>query len=261
MKSYEKKLFQHLQTERVDKKILSGLKNELGSIAFMKGNPLTKTEISLTIEKLYIGQIPAAAQTPIPVPLFGLTDFYSGYPKTNIVVPVNNGWVINGLFFGIVGFTANLAAMVAAGFGAFVRLGDFIILYADVVGVGFAYLCLLRIRCENIAYGTFLNSFVSDLITINTIRYFVPLANINQFINPIFFGTQSLFGKTKFDSIDPRMYITNKDPQQQISDIPIDLPIDKNLLCGFQMEFACNIINWTLFVEKVEPLTYKREKR
>ena len=69
------------------------------------------------------------------------------------------------------------------------------------------------IHCENVAYATFLNSFVSDLITINTLRYIVPIANINQFINPVVFGYQTLFGKLYTDNIDPRNFITSTDFQ------------------------------------------------
>ena len=97
------------------------------------------------------------------------------------------------------------------------------------------------------------------MITISQIRYFVP--NINQFVNPVFFGYQTLFGKTTFDSLDPRMYILSTSMQQAICDIPLNLPIDKNLMIGMQIDVFCQAINWVLFVEKVEPLTHKQRKR
>jgi hypothetical protein len=119
------------------------------------------------------------------------------------------------------------------------------------------YTCMVVIHCNNVAYGTFLNSFVSDLITINTLRMIIPIANINQFINPLIFGYQTLFGKLFSDSVDPRNYITSTDFQQQICDIPINLPIDKAVMVGFQNEWYNDFMQMILFVEKVEPLTHK----
>jgi hypothetical protein len=131
-----------------------------------------------------------------------------------------------------------------------------ILLYvATVAAVNYA--ALISIHCDNVAYGTFLNSFVSDLITIDTIRYIVSIANINQFINPLLFAYQTLFGKLFTDSIDPRMYITNKDFQQQICDIPVNLPIDKAVMILTNINPACQNFSLMLFVSKVEPLTHK----
>lgn len=120
------------------------------------------------------------------------------------------------------------------------------------------YTAEIVIHCNNVDYGTFLNSFVSDLITLDTIRYIVPVANINQLINPVIFATQTLFGKLATDNIDPRIYITNKDFQPQISDIPINLPIDKSIILGFNIDFNCQQLSLILFVKKVEALTHKR---
>ena len=119
------------------------------------------------------------------------------------------------------------------------------------------YTCEVIIHCNNVAYGTFLNSFVSDLITINTLRIIVPIANINQFINALTFGYQTLFGKTYTDDIDPRMYITSTDFQQQICDIPINLPIDKAAMLMTYVDILCTNFQIILFVEKIESLTHK----
>jgi hypothetical protein len=119
------------------------------------------------------------------------------------------------------------------------------------------YTAEIIVHCNNVAFGTFLNSFVSDLITINTLRYIVPIANIDQLINPLKFGYQTLFGKTFTDDIDPRQFITSRDFQQQISDIPINLPIDKQVMLGTHIDYNCPKFDMILFVEKVEPLTHK----
>ena len=121
------------------------------------------------------------------------------------------------------------------------------------------YTAEVVVHCNSVSYGTFLNSFVSDLITVETLRYSVPIANINQFINPLSFIYQTLFGKTFNNDIDPRMYITNTDFQQQICDIPIKFPIDKNLLIGTYINFDCPSFDLTLFVKKVEALTLRKK--
>ena len=172
------------------------------------------------------------------------------------------GWVLGnpaGIRFSIWGFnlfaiTDNLIPAAFPQLDILCQKGDMIILLTEVA---FGFTFMIRIRCQNVAYGTFLNSFVSDLITIDTIRYIVPIANVNQFINPLIFGMQTLFGKLSSDSIDPRNYITSKDFQQQIADIPVNLPIDKNILLAFQLDVFCQHLSMILFVQKIEALTHK----
>lgn len=151
---------------------------------------------------------------------------------------------------GIFGITKNIVYSTTA------ARGDLVITYsANPYPSGVTYTCEVIVHCNNVAYGTFLNSFVSDLITIDTLRYSVPIASITQFINPLIFIYQSIFGKYDDNSIDPRNYITNTDFQQQICDLPLSLPIDKNIILSIPMNFDCNSFSMLLFVEKVEPLT------
>jgi len=269
MKYGEKILFDKLRRDSYSQdEPLKNVKNALGSIAYAKGNPLTKTEITLQITSYFqlVGggiiapaALPAQLQTSLPVYIFGLTDCYSGYLKSITIIPDINPWNFNGIgagepSVGIFGYIRNLlfpAAVVIAN-------GDMLLTFQANVGAN-TYNAYIVIHCNNVGYGTFLNSFVSDLITISTIRYFVPAANINQFVNPVIFGYQTLFGKLTSDSIDPRMYITSKDFQPQIADLPIHLPIDKNMMCGFQLDVFCQQVSWVLFVEKIEPLTHRRK--
>jgi len=264
MKQHEKILFEKLQHNNLSGDVpLKNIRNALGSVAHAVGNPLSKTEIVLQFTTFFqdnLGNpilpaaLPVALQTAIPFFIFGLTDFYGGYLKANQIVHTGGGWqqanVLNG--FGI--YNLDVFGVVGVGFN--VVAGDFINTFIPI-NPAFNIAATTCIHCNNIAYGTFLNSFVSDLITIDLIRYIVPIANINQFINPIIFGIQSLFGKTSSDSIDPRMYITSKDFQQQRADIPINLPIDKTLIAAFQMDVFCQQASWVLFVKKVEALTHK----
>lgn len=425
MENYKKQLLKKMHYEEVssNNEPLKNVREGLGSIALAKGNPLTKTEIKLNTrinffrnqQAITSAQLPVNLRGQFPVYLFGLTDFYSGFPKNEIDLPISNPWISNlnysyhegdelvdqtaatgwrnaaywnvipavftfaplvsitdtndgainntliknnfswipGHLYKISYTCVNTSGVYEAGFSDGVNFnvansniigippndplvplqktveyyyipsntnlaftsglsilgevidiiglsirevlgnvsypsdnsigifgynksfclspnvfkGDLVITYNFIErivqpGIGFAGINLFTaeiiVHCNNVAFGTFLNSFVSDLITINTLRYMVPIANINQFINPLKFGYQTLFGKTFTDDIDPRNYITSRDFQQQISDIPINLPIDKQMMLGVQINFDCPTFDMILFVEKVEPLTYKK---
>jgi hypothetical protein len=419
MKNYQKQLLKKMHYEEVssNNEPLKNVKEALGKVAFVKGNPLTKTEIKLNVQVNFFKnqqaitptQLPVGLQGQFPVYLLGLTDFYSGFPKSEINVPLSSPWISNlnysyhegvelvnqsvidgwgtGGYWNVIPVNyvpTGTAIQINAGAGATIIKNNFAWLAGHVYKISFniendtagfflnfiadgvnffvaeppyrminsdenstnsqtysfyyiptnkdlqiqviaagatfttitglsikevfgnisypsdnslgiygynksfclsndiakgdlvqTYNYILRdvqpfgiskvdlhtaeviIHCNNVAFGTFLNSFVSDLITINTIRYIVPIANVNQFINPIKFGYQTLFGKTYTDDIDPRNYITSRDFQQQIADIPINLPIDKAVMVGTQINFDCQTFDMILFVEKVEPLTHK----
>jgi hypothetical protein len=53
------------------------------------------------------------------------------------------------------------------------------------------------------------------------------------------------------------MFITPSDFQQQIADITLNLPIDKNIGLIIPFDFDCTVFNLILFVDKIEPLTHK----
>jgi hypothetical protein len=53
------------------------------------------------------------------------------------------------------------------------------------------------------------------------------------------------------------MYTTPGDFQQQIADIPVTFPVDKNLMLGFQLDIFCQQMNIQLFASKVESLTLR----
>jgi len=275
MKKYEKQLLDNLEYKKLPEEMpLKNVKEGLGSIAYIVGNPLSKTEITLNIS-LYFGAwagayaqvapcaLPANLQFPVPISIFGLTDFYGGNHVIRRLLP-SPAWDIQaGSQFGIYNYnyyfrtaTTNIPAFLVP----LLDSGDMVICYGQRGWTGFApniYAAFVVIHCDNVSYGTLLNSFVSDLITIDTMRMLVPIANINQYINPLVFATQTLFGKVYSDSVDPRMYQTSKDFQNQIADIPLNLPIDKSVMIAFEMDIFCPTVDLVLFVKKVEPLTHK----
>lgn len=270
MRRYERKLLDSLEGEtnsNNSEQTLKNVRESMGSLGYMVGNPLTKTEITLQVRIQYFDNIagiflaPAAlpgGQNSLPVYIFGLTDFHGGFIKSRLLSPLNPPWGWNAIaqptigiwnytIFNVAPWTVNIADG---------DLVDIVFLNLPVINI----IAIITVHCPNVAYGTFLNSFVSDLITINRIRCIVPVANVNQFLNPLLFGYQTLFGKVKTDTIDPRMYQLPSDFQNNIADIPLNLPIDKNLFMAFQLNFDCQAFDIVMFVEKVEPLTHKKYK-
>lgn len=239
---------------------LENIRHEIGDLHYIPGNPKFKAEISIQVNKYYFqdmgggvivpvlpAALPAALQLPIPVYLFGLTDYLGAYAKARTIKPVNIWWLQQYIIW---------QPLIPMPLFPLAQPGDLVFVY-NGAALGNNFICLIYIHCNNVAYGTFLNSFVSDIIILNMIRYTVPIANLNQLINDLLFGYQSLFGKVKTDSIDPQGYITQNTFQLQIADIPINLPIDKNIFMTTFMEFDCMVMNFILSVAKVQPLQLK----
>jgi hypothetical protein len=260
MKPHERILLDHLESPIGNTKDLTpNVKGAMGEVAYFKGNPLTKTQITINFKLTWFNTltgtiIPPAALPPelktyVSAYLFGLTDYYGYYNKLNYLLPSAN--LFNPPTISV-SQSNNIISFAGQAFK-----GDLILTTQSVSIGGAQYWGTVLVHCSNVAYTTFLNSFVSDLITVEMIRYIVPDANIDQFINPIIIGYQTLFGKTFSDNIDPRVFITPKDFQDQISDIPFNLPVDKALMLGFNMNYNCPSASMVLFVSKVEALTHK----
>jgi len=261
MNKNEKTLLRELKEDSRDTELLSDIKKAIDPLGKLRGDPRFKAEISITVESHFFAAggveilpaaLPAILQTSLPVYLLGLTDWY-GYYKTGQLInflpprPIGaNGWLLVPGAFGIYSDVIP---------GAFLpAYGDMIFEYQGIAGA-VVIDAFIVVHCNNVAYGTFLNSFVSDLITLNQIQYTVPIANLIQLINPLNFTVQSLFGKIVTDSIDPRMYVTNQQFNQNISNIPITLPIDKSLILTFDLNYDCQNANFILAVQKVKKLT------
>jgi hypothetical protein len=267
MNKYEKDLLNDLDYVSNLDEPLSNIKNEIGYISQIVGNPKFKAEINIQIRHVYLdlwaapgnelipfALVPAQLQVPLPIYLFGLTDFYGGFARSVLLTPPVLPFAFNPFVpvsIGIYQYTTAVPGLAVT--NNLVSRGDLIIYLEDNTG---QYACMVYIHCPNISYGTFLNSFVSDFIRVNRIRYFA-LPNINQLINPLVFYYQTLFGKIKSDSVDPRTYQTSFEFQNNISDIPISFPIDKNLFINFYCEWDCEIIDLVLFVNKIDPLTLR----
>jgi len=247
------------------------------------GNPPFKAEVSLTINVRYYSQavvgtpvavaaaaIPAAQQTTLPVYLFGNSDFASNYARSRQLVPGGGGWayadmkmIIGGK--GEVGIhplphaAASVEYQSGTVFNNLLGNGDVLFcipMLLFVAGVAATTIVAeIQVTCANVPYTTLIDSLSSDLITLNMIRYTVGALLVAQLTNQITLIRQSLFGKTNTDTLDPNTYITGGTFNPNIADIPLTLPIDKNLVLGTVINFDCILINWTITVATIKKLT------
>ncbi len=256
----DKFLLKELKEPSEDTELLSDVKKSIDPVGKLRGKPGFKAEILISV-RLYFanaggvivpGALPAQLQIPIPLYLFGLTDFYGGYARSQVVLPIANpNWIL-----WINEIITNPGAFPRPAFIPFLQTGD-MVMYYQINILGVFWWALLVVRCNNVAYGTFLHSFSDDLIVLNLIRYSVPLLNLNQLDNTLNFATQSLFGKYVSDTIDPKMYITNQTFNQNIADIPVSLPIDKTLIMGTYINFDCPEVTFLLTIQKIKSLRFK----
>jgi len=247
------------------------------------GNPPFKAEISLTINVRYYSQavvgtpvavaagaIPVAQQTTLPCYFFGNSDFASNYARARQLVPGGGGWtyadmkmIIGGK--GEVGYhplphaAASVEYQSGTVFNNLLGNGDVLFLIpmtGFVAGAAATTVTAeVHITCANVPYTTLIDSLSSDLITLNMIRYTVGALLVAQLTNQLTLIRQSLFGKTNTDTLDPNTYITGGTFNPNIADIPITLPIDKNLVVATVINFDCILINWTITVATIKKLT------
>lgn len=260
MRTARRKLFETLQGKQPvnSEEPLKNIKQGLGSMANAKGNPLTKTEITLNIRIQYFDMIagvflaPGAlpgGQSMLPVYVFGLTDFHGGFIRNRNTTPIIAPWGWNAIAQPTIGIW-NYNFWNVGGWTGLIEDGDWVeIVFLNLPVINI--IGVVTIHCENVAYGTFLNNFSSDVIYLNGIRMIVPAANPNQLDNPINFIYQTQFGKTFIDTIDPRMYTKPGDFQGNRVDIPMKMPVDKNFSFNYYQNFDCQDISIILFIEKI----------
>lgn len=247
------------------------------------GNPPFKAEVSLTIQIRYYSQaavgtpvvvaaaaIPVAQQTTLPVYIFGQSDYSGNYARSRQIVAGGGGWQYADMKIlrggnGEVGY--NPLCHAAAGveyasgtvFNNLLNNGDILFLIpmaGFVLGAAATTITAeVHVTCANVPYLTLVDSLSSDLITLNMIRYTVGALLVAQLTNQITLIRQSLFGKTNTDTLDPNTYITGGTFNPNIADIPITIPIDKNLVLATVLNFDCGIVNWVVTVATIKKLT------
>jgi hypothetical protein len=258
----------------------SGINAQINQIV---GNPAFKAEVTLQVFVRYYSQAvvgtpaavvpPAGQQTNLPLYLFGHIDYAANYARGRQLVPGGAGWTYADMavlnigdgqtgYFPLPHAAASVEYISGSLFNNLTQPGDvlFIIPMAGFVAGAAATTVAAEIlvRCPNVPYTSLLQALNSDLITLNMIRYVVPAANVAQLAQQVTFIKGSLFGKTSADTLDPQTFITPGTFQPQIADIPITLPIDKNLIIATQIIYTAVVpmlFTWTLTVSAINKLT------
>ena len=247
------------------------------------GNPAFKAEVSFQVTVRYYSQAvvgtpapvvpPAGQQNPLPLYLFGNIDKAANYSRARQLVPGGAGFTYADMAVIPVGIgevsyyplphaAASVEYVSGTIFNNIALPGDmlFLIPMAGFVAGAAATTVTaeILIRCPNVPYLSLLAALSSDLVTLNMIRYVVPAAAVAQLAQQITFIKGSLFGKVSTDTLDPQTFITPGTFQPQIADIPITLPIDKNLIVATQIQYTAVVpilLTWTITVSVIDKVT------
>jgi hypothetical protein len=253
------------------------------SISQIVGNPAFKAEVSLVTQVRYYSQAvvgtpaavvpPAGQQNPLPLYLFGANDSKSNFARSRQLVPGGAGFTYADMAVlevgdGVVGYfplphaAASVQYVSGTIFNNIALPGDLLFLIpmtGFVAGAAATTVTAeILVRCPNVPYLNLLSALDSDLVTLNMIRYVVPAAAVAQLAQQITLIKSSLFGKTSTDTLDPQTFITPGTFQPQIADIPITLPIDKNLCAATQILYTAVVpiqFTWTITVSTIDKLT------
>lgn len=284
----QKRLYNRMNTRSSSMELLpggnvsqsSGINAQINQIV---GNPAFKAEVSFQITVRYYSQAtvgtpaavvpPAGQQNPLPVYLFGHIDEAAQYARARQLVPGGAGFnyadmkVIN-VGSGVVSYqplphaAASVEYISGTIFNNIALPGDILFLIPMTGFVAAAAATTVTaevlIHCPNVPYSSLLQALSSDLVTLNMIRYVVPVAAVAQLAQQITFIKGSLFGKVSTDTLDPQTFITPGTFQPQIADIPITLPVDKNLIVATQIQYTAVVpilLTWTVTVSVIEKVT------
>lgn len=254
------------------------------SINQIVGNPAFKAEITLQFQTRYYSQAVVGTpvvsvagdlvQNPLPIYVFGHIDFNSNYSRARQLVPGGAGWTYADSAYMRVGdgrcgyfplphAAASVEYVSGTIFNNLALNGDLLQIIPEagfVAGAaGTTNAAETIVRCANVPYCSLLSALGSDLVTLNMIRYVVPAAALAQLAQQMTLIKGSLFGKTSQDTLDPQTFITPGTFQNMIADIPIDLPIDKNLIVAttaiYQAVAMVPAFTWTITVSSINKLT------
>jgi hypothetical protein len=288
MTSEEKRLMRQLQganhMELLPGGQVSSSSGVNASISQIVGNPAFKAEITLQVFVRYYSQAvvgtpavvvpPAGQQTNLPLYLFGNIDKASNYSRARQLVPGGAGWTYADTaiidvgdgrtgYFPLPHAAASVEYISGTIFNNLTLPGDllFLIPMAGFVAgaANTTVTAEILVRCPNVPYTSLLAALNSDMMTLNMIRYVVPVAAVAQLGQQITLIKSTMFGKASQDTLDPQTFITPGTFQPQIADIPITLPIDKNFVAATEIQFMAAVpitLQWTLTVAAISKLAY-----
>lgn len=202
----------------------------------------------------------ASLATRLAFFLYGNSDFAGGFAKMKQALPLSGGWIYGiPIIFGkqpLVFGADNIQA--DATITAQCNVGDLIIPAYFVSGAN-TLLALMIVRCNQVGYGTLLDSLNSDMFVMNMIRYIMSdtsATGLAQYNNNIGIYKQSLFGKFDQDFISPTSFKMPEQMQDGIVDIPLEKGIDKQVILGSYQNYNVTDVQWSLFVSYVEKRTF-----
>ena len=222
------------------------------------GNPNFKAQFDLDMALLYFTEaagvytsiLPAALnatlQTRLAAFIFANTDFASGFATLKRNLPLSVWQYGRPLIVGKDQLVVNGVDLDATATAGLVD-GDLIIpAFATVAATN--YVGLVRIRCNQVEYGTLLESIGSDTFRTNMIRYIVDTTLTKQFANPIEIYTISLFGKFSNDSVNPNSFKLPEQFQNGIIDVPLKKGFTKHQGLGTYIDYDVTAFSWQIFV-------------
>jgi hypothetical protein len=212
--------------------------------------------------KIASAALPATLKTKVPAVLFGWADYASGFAYGRQKLPLTGGWAYKDVFtYGKdePSTIADLAATYNVPFPAAVssqlQIGDVVIALEYVSGGATDNYAFVVHRCQNVAYGSLLESLASDRFGINQIRYNIPdTTKVAQFSNKLVLLRQSLFGRDTADSINPSAFKKPEQFQNGIVDIGLKKGIDKETSIGTYVNYDVEQIDLSIYVWKTKKL-------
>lgn len=263
------------------------------------GNPMFRSQIDLKVSVQYgrsdftvdgtnpklkifeasapivAASLPEPCKTPLPVYLFGNSDFAAQFARSSSLKRPEN-WtflqavVLSGKADAITVspelspafFEGNQLFEIPslASFTGKGKRGDIVLQFAyTVLPDGLTdlnlYTAEVIISCPQVAYSTLLDSLSSDTFSISGFRYTVQdVTKIAQFDNAVDLVTQSMFGKLATDSINPNSMKLPSNQQDNIIDIPLTYGFDKNKVIITEINYDCQAFTWSLFIPTVQKI-------
>ena len=118
---------------------------------------------------------------------------------------------------------------------------------------------IITVTCPQIPYPSFLNNSAVDMYRINNIRYFISDGLVQaQFTRVLNFMDSGIFGVKTQNPLTPSTFINPMDEKNNIVDIPVGVPFDKEKCIVTEIEAqAAFTVGLTFFVELYDKMTAK----
>jgi hypothetical protein len=243
-------------TKLIDKNFLINVLNKADDDRLSEHRPppnyrvLDKLEITLKVISFFQinginstpALLPTGLQTRFPVTLWGLTDYFSGYLSSVVyIAPPIPQWTFSTV--GINGFNNNFS---------FTQNGDMVKQFFVRIGVTDYNGYFIITSSNQIGYGTILNNLSDTKYLIESVRIQVPDVNLNQYDNPLMISKMKINGKVNTDTVNIRTYVKPSDFQTMISEIPLNLMLDKNLIINQYVNYDCQNITYNFKLKKIK---------